>query len=197
VSAPLVNALELALCKVVSDVIGNAANVYPGKASTTKVLPCVICAADGSSAEEDPPRTGNFWVDTETTVKVIAATEPGAAVDPVIAADDLTRAVFNALTLDNLDVLLNAAAQSLGLLLTVFPQGFFFSSPKQGRMRRGPGWMYCRAGFIAARPCWPLGFTDAIRNLFYLLPRHHTSEFCCPIGLGDHAKGHTGKDRWR
>jgi hypothetical protein len=154
-SAPLVNALELALCKVVSDAIGNAANVYPGKASTTKALTCVICAADGS-AEEEPPRTGNFWVDTETTVKAIAATEPGSAVDPVIAAEDLTQAVFNALKVDNLDLLLNAAAQSMGLLLTVFPQGFFFSAPKQGQDEEG-AWMdvlpcriYCCASVLAS-----------------------------------------------
>ncbi len=154
-SAALINALELSLCRVVSDAIGNAANVYPGKSSTVKVLPAVICAADGS-AEEDPPRTGNFWVDTETTVKAIAATEPGAVADPVLAGNDLTQAVFNALKQDNLDLLLNAAALALGLQLTVFPQGFFFNSPKQGQDEEG-AWMdvlpiriYCCASVLGS-----------------------------------------------
>lgn len=133
---PLLNALELAFQSLILGNLGSGNNVYTGKASSNKKLPCVIIAADGSSLEEDPPHTGNFWVDVEISVKASAATQVGAAADPTLADMALTQSVFSLVQVSNLDFLLNNQGQSL----TVFPTGFFFMAPKGGRDELG-GWV--------------------------------------------------------
>jgi hypothetical protein len=140
-NVPLANAVELALVNVVAAAVGAMGNVYPGKSSGDKVLPCVICAADGSSMEEDPPRTGNFWIDFEITVKGTASIEPGAPPDPVIAQNLLVKTAFAAVQVDNLHALINAAAIVLGLSLTVFPNGYFWASPRQGQEADDAAWL--------------------------------------------------------
>lgn len=126
------------------------ANVYPGHASSTKALPCVICSADGDSTQEDPPHQGNFWVDLEITVKASAATEADAVADPNVFDLALTKAVFDAVKVNNLDALINA----LGYDLTILPNAFFFYPPKAGRDQDGV-WVdqltikvYCCASII-------------------------------------------------
>lgn len=130
---PLLNSLELAFQGLILGFLGSGANVYTGKASSNKKLPCVIIAADGSSLEEDPPHTGNFWIDVEISVKASAATQPNAVADPTLADMAFTSSVFGIVQVTNLDALLNAQGQSL----TVFPTGFFFMAPKGGRDELG------------------------------------------------------------
>ncbi|HEV2210854.1 MAG TPA: hypothetical protein VG167_18935 [Verrucomicrobiae bacterium] len=150
-SVQLIDAVELAFVSLIQAAVGTQANGYPGKSSGTKALPCFIAAADGSSLEEDPPRSGNYWVDVEVSVKAIAATEPGAG-DPVLADYALAQTVFNTLQVSNLDVLLN----SQGQLLTVMPNGFFFGTPRQLQDEEG-AWvdilaikLYCCNSILAA-----------------------------------------------
>lgn len=128
-SNALCDAVELAFVAVIGNAIGSMANIVPGKASGVKALPEVICSADGSNQEEDPPHSGNFWIDVMISVRAQAATEPGAIVDPKLADSALVKAVWSTLKVDNLDTLLNAAGQPL----TVFPTGYFFLPDKQGK----------------------------------------------------------------
>lgn len=74
------------------------ANIYDAKRSGDKDAPLVGC--DAMNAREDPPGTGNFWVDLETTVKASAAVDVDA-VDPKIAADLLTANVMALFQIDN------------------------------------------------------------------------------------------------
>lgn len=130
-------------------------NVYTGRDSQNKKLPCVICAVDGD-AEEDPPRTGNYWVNVEISVKHTAATEASDTVDPKADAIALTKSVFDLLRINNLDATINAIAATAPLDLTIFPQGFFFSAQKSGRDELGvyvdtlPVRLYCCPSILAA-----------------------------------------------
>lgn len=145
----LLSSVESAFSSLITAAIGSQANVYTGKASTNKVLPCVICIADGEE-QEDPPFTGNYWVSVEIQVKYHADTAPGLS-DPKVADLTLVRNVFNAVKVSNLDALLNGQGQNL----TVFPNGFFFSSQKAGQDEMGawadvqPIKLYCCASVIA------------------------------------------------
>lgn len=147
----LVVSLENAFVSLVSSTaVGLGANVFAGHSSATKTLPCVVCSADGSSLEEDPPHSGNFWMDFQVAIKASAATEQGGA-DPNIIDQALTAAVFALVKVNNLDSLLNAQGQNL----TVFPTAFFFGAPKSGRDGEGvwvdelPIKIYCCATVIA------------------------------------------------
>ena len=147
----LITSLENALVSLITPAAAPlGANIYPGHSSADKILPCVIAAADGGSAEEDPPHTGNFWVDVEVYVKASAATEPGVPPDPNVADLALTKAVFDTINVTNLDALLNAQGQDL----TVFPRGFLFMAPKAGRDEKGvwvdiqPIRIYCCASVL-------------------------------------------------
>lgn len=130
---PLLNSLELAFQSLILGALGSGNNVYTGKDSSNKALPCAIVAADGESLMEDPPHSGNFWVEVELSVKATAATEPAALADPTVADMAFVQSVFSIVQVSNLDVLLNSQGQSL----TVFPTGFFFMSPKSGRDELG------------------------------------------------------------
>lgn len=147
----LITSLENAFVSLINPVALGLANVYPGHSSATKALPAVIAAADGSSVEEDPPQSGNCWVDFELSVKAAAAAEPGAITDPNVADLMITRLVFNVVKVSNLAELLNMQGQDL----TVFPNGCFFSPPKAGRDAEGvwvdmlPIRIYCCASVLA------------------------------------------------
>lgn len=153
----LIVSLENAFVNLITPVAAPfGANVYPGHSSKDKVLPAVIAAVDGSSLEEDPPHTGNFWADVEIAVKASAATEPGVPPDPNVFDQALVQAVFTLLLgpgggTSNLDQLLNAQGQDL----TVFPTAYFFLPPKAGRDQEGvwvdiqPIKVYCCASIIA------------------------------------------------
>lgn len=65
----------------------STANLYEGENNADKVTPCVICSAKQAPAD-DPPFTGNYWVDLAATVFYAAA----------IDADGINhKADFNAL----------------------------------------------------------------------------------------------------
>lgn len=130
----LITSLENAFVSLITPAAAPlGGNVYPGHSSADKILPLVIAAADGSSTEEDPPHSGNFWVDVEIYVKATAATEAGVPADPNVADLALTKAVFDVVKVTDLDAQLNAQGQDL----TVFPTGFFFMPPKAGRDEKG------------------------------------------------------------
>lgn len=148
----LVVSLENAFASLVaSTAVTMGAAVFPGHSSLTKTLPCVIPAADGTSLEEDPPHSGNFWVDLELSVKASAASDQGQLADPNVADQALTSAIFNLVKVTNLDQLLNAQGQNL----TVFPTAYFFGAPKAGRDAEGvwvdtlPVKIYCCATVLA------------------------------------------------
>jgi hypothetical protein len=148
----LIDAVEESFRLAILTVIGDAANVYNGKSSSNKKLPCVICAADGDSVEEDPPRSGNYWVNVETSVKLSSHTEPTAQTNPQADEVGLLKQVFDILRTNSLADLLNAQGQDL----TVLPEGFFFLAPKAGRDEMGayvdtmPIRLYCCPSKLAA-----------------------------------------------
>lgn len=101
----------------------NAVPVYCGKASPVKSLPNVRCEASGAG-DEDPPFSGNFWVDAVVMVRYIArqnpnGTDPNAA-DPKTAEKLLSSAIANVLADDGLAAALNAAALAAGLAFTAY-----------------------------------------------------------------------------
>jgi hypothetical protein len=146
----LIDSVEGALQKLLIANLPVNTNVYTGKASSNKKAPCVICACDGEQ-EEDPPRTGNFWISVEVSVKSIAATEPGATVDPLSSDQAFVKSVFDIVCVNVIDALLSAQ----GFDLTILPQGFIFGSFKSGRDEQGvyvdqlPIRLYCCASILA------------------------------------------------
>lgn len=92
-SAPysnLASKLEQAAAVLAAASAGANATVFTGQSDLDKDAPCIICAADQETAEEDPPFTGNFWIDLEIQVKGIAAIDadglaPKAAYDTLVA----------------------------------------------------------------------------------------------------------------
>lgn len=83
----LLSKAEQALVAVIVAGLGSSGsgNVFTGKASGDKSAPCVICACD-AAIEEDPPYSGNYWVDAAVIVKYIAGREADE-VDPKANAD--------------------------------------------------------------------------------------------------------------
>jgi hypothetical protein len=148
--ASLNNELEEAFANLIGGAISLEANVYTGKSSGDKALPCVICAADGDG-EEDPKGTGNFWVRMSITMRASAATLADG-VDPKPASVQLVSDVHQLVYVDDLPAQLN----SQGRTLTVFPQGIIFDAPKSGWDDLG-AWVdeisarvYCCASVLAA-----------------------------------------------
>lgn len=128
----LLDSIEEAFRLAVKSIIGDAADVYTGKSPVDKVAPCVICSADGST-EEDPPRTGNYWVNVDIAVKHTAATEASDTVNPRDDSISLLKSVFDILRINDLPTLINAQGQDL----TVFPEGAFFDAPRSERDELG------------------------------------------------------------
>jgi len=147
--AVLLNELELAAVALAGPA-ADPALVYAGRSAATKSLPCVICAAEGGSEEEDPKGTGNFWVNLVISVKGTAATEADGT-DPTPADVALVDAVFGAFLVSDLPGALNAQ----GRLLTVFPNGCITSSPRRTQDEAGvwadelPIRVYCCASVLA------------------------------------------------
>jgi hypothetical protein len=73
-------------------------NIYDAKRSGDKGAPMVGC--DAMEAQEDPPGSGNFWVDAEVVVKSIGAVDADGA-DPKTDSDTLTANVIALLEVDN------------------------------------------------------------------------------------------------
>jgi hypothetical protein len=108
-----------------------AANVYDEKNSTEKTSPSVSVGA--SRADEDPPLTGNFWVDVEVSVRTIAAIDATqAGGDPKAASDALATIVFEALEADNLKDLLSATADVTGYTVMGFAEEKTFTHEQDG-----------------------------------------------------------------
>lgn len=145
----LTNSLEAAFVGLVQAAVPTV-TVVPGRWPLPKVLPLVICAADGEG-DEDPPRSGNVWVDVKVVVKGSAAVDVDGG-NPAPWSAGLAGTVFDAVHQDNLDALLNAQGQTM----TVFPMGFLFGAPESGRDEAGvwvdilPVRVYCCEGVIAA-----------------------------------------------
>jgi len=70
--------------------------IADGKASGEKAAPIAIC--DASSATEDIPGTGNFWVDVEVMLKTVAPVDSGEdETDPHTNSESYSTSVANAL----------------------------------------------------------------------------------------------------
>jgi len=75
--------------------------IYDEKSAGDKAAPNVSCGA--ANAVEDPPGTGNFWVDAVVSVKTPGAVDVGQAEsDPKNSSESLCAAVFLALEVDDL-----------------------------------------------------------------------------------------------
>lgn len=115
--------LEQAFVSYLTPIVGTLGNIYGGKSPGEKVLPAVICEAQGEG-EEDPKLSGNFVMGFMLRPMATAATEADGA-DPTTADNLLVSAVWHAVCITDLDAQLNAQ----GRILTVFPNGFFLSAP--------------------------------------------------------------------
>jgi hypothetical protein len=107
-SADLLATLELAAVALV--LAGQEAftqgAVFTGQDTQDKVAPCVICEA-GGEAEEDPPNTGNCWVDLSVILKWPAAIDADGE-DPKPANDAAVRTVFTLFKSQTLPADINA-----------------------------------------------------------------------------------------
>ena len=127
------NAFKSVILAAIQKTSNVRVNVYTGKDTADKQLPCVIVAADGDG-EEDPPTTGNFWLTVIISVKALTVSDPtlnddGQAADPKGADVDIASIVFDAVRDDNIEGLLNATGEQF----TAFPQGCFSDAPKSGQ----------------------------------------------------------------
>lgn len=127
--------------------------IFTGKDPETKLLPCIICAADGDNVEEDPKGSGNYWLDVSIFVKTAAPPDldpQGNTIDSKTNSVSLANVVFTALQVDNLDTLVNNNG------FTIFPTGYIFGAQKRGQDKQGawidelPIRIYCAAFKIPA-----------------------------------------------
>lgn len=127
----LLNSLETALQTILLNQLAAGSNVYTGKDSRNKKLPCYIVAADGD-AEEDPPHSGNHWVNVSVSAKSTSATDAGATQDPKVADLAFGKAMFDVVRVNNGLPSLDAQINALGMDLTIFPTAVFYGAPKSG-----------------------------------------------------------------
>jgi hypothetical protein len=124
--------IESALVAIISAAVTDlTVSVVPGKYAADKTLPVVICSADGDGPD-DPPGTGNFWINATVTVKA-SASDAASAAQAKTDQQSLADSVFNALYLDTLAAGLSAAATAL----TVFRGSVQFSSVESGEDAEG------------------------------------------------------------
>jgi hypothetical protein len=152
----LLNAAENAMVALLTPVVAGRGAVLPGKSFQSKTLPCVICAADGGSVEEEPKNSGNYWINLDVLVKSSAVSnEDGTAmtpVDPTSFDEQLMSDVFSTIQVSGFAGTLSAATTAF----TVFPEGVIYESMQSGRDEHGV-WidsqrlrLYCCASAIAA-----------------------------------------------
>ena len=98
-------------------------NIYAGRRGDDKSLPCVICAAE-SAGEDDPPATGNKWVEAQVSVH-LPAPEDVDGVETLTDGNALSDAVTTALDDSGL-----AAGLTTGGTLTV--QGVIWGGVTSG-----------------------------------------------------------------
>jgi len=87
--------------------------IYNERNSAEKVAPDVAVGA--SNAQEEPLSTGNYWVDAEVSVRVIAAVDAGGT-DPKPAGDNLSALTFELLEVDDLEAQLTAALEEFTVI---------------------------------------------------------------------------------
>ena len=132
--------IEEALASLVSAAVGDLASVVTGKASGTKALPVVICAANGSG-EDDPPGSGNFWVDVAVQVKTSASDSETAKEDSQAIID----AVASVVEAEGLpDQITNS-----GLGVTVLSPQVKYTAPESGQDEEGAWIDSITIGFYA------------------------------------------------
>lgn len=90
----------------------NLPNVISDESSQDKTPPEIVCGA--KTANEEPPFSGNYWVDFEIET-ISMFTTPDDESDPKVAHDALAESVFNALADTTLPAKLTAAAAVAGL----------------------------------------------------------------------------------
>lgn len=100
--------LELASTTFLKTKSLSTENIYEGQDSEDKQAPAVISYAEGPG-EEDPPFTGNFWLDLQVIVKYVFSIDADG-VDPKPLNDALVAAVFDAMLQIDLPTQLNAQA---------------------------------------------------------------------------------------
>lgn len=127
------------------------ATITTGKASSDKVAPLVVCEAS-TFGEQDPPYSGNQWIDAEVIVKSIAAVDAdGVATKP--ADDTLVATVSDLVVVSDLPAQLNAAALAAAIEFTCM--GVTFDGGDSGQ--DGDAWinsikvkLYCCPSTLAA-----------------------------------------------
>lgn len=93
------------------------ANIYPGKNSTDKASPCVICSAE--QGPEDPPYTGNYMLQAVVEVRHAAPIDTDGE-EPKEESDPLTAAVGDALHVTDLASQLSTQVDDFTCIAVVF-----------------------------------------------------------------------------
>jgi len=83
-------------------------NIYNERNSAEKVAPDVTCGA--SNAQEDPLGTGNYWVDSEISIRIPAAVDVGGT-DPKPAGDTICSNVLGILEVDDASLIAALSTQ--------------------------------------------------------------------------------------
>lgn len=128
--------IESALASVVAGVGITGLNIYTGKSSEEKALPCAICSAE-VNGDEDPIGSGNYFVNWTVAVKQSAVqNEDGSAPDaesPKALTQDNSSSIIAAIVVDDLAATLSSAVEDL----TVFPGSIVFGAAESGRDESG------------------------------------------------------------
>lgn len=108
----LLSKAEQAGVALVNTLSSPPANLFTGQESIDKQAPCVIVEAR-DTIEEDPPLTGNYWIELEIAVKSMAPTDSDG-VDPKAANDALVQEIFDLFSTDQTAAGLNNATVDFG-----------------------------------------------------------------------------------
>jgi hypothetical protein len=97
--------VEQAFAAILEAADTGAAAIYQSKRSGDKSANCIIIKA--TAPEEEPPETGNFWVDVEITFKSVASVDTDGT-DPVDASNTIWSNALEVLEVDTLAADLSA-----------------------------------------------------------------------------------------
>lgn len=121
----LTDKLESAFVSVLQSAIPGV-QIVTGKNATVKGVPIIICWADGQG-EEDPPFSGNYWLNGAVEIKGHAGPVKNSAAAKV-AQQDLHGLVYDALRVTDIAEQLTAGVADF----TVFPNAVLFDAPVSG-----------------------------------------------------------------
>lgn len=138
--------VEAALEVIVRQAV-TAVQVVTGKSAAVKMVPPVIICAAEADGQEDPFRSGNFFVNGSVAIKTLAVpdedgvessksnAQSSADLEAAVKSDsqDLVASVFGAVCVADLAEQLTAAVPDL----TVFPGSVQFGAPESGRDAKG------------------------------------------------------------